>query len=222
MADDNKTGEKPAAGDTQIDYKAELEKLKSENESLKKKTEDLTLDLMSEDYLNFLTSKGESSKSTSQTETKTVTVNDDEFSKMTPKQIYDKALADAKAAAKAEVDAHKSAQKQEADIRAKEEVKKFASTHSDFEQYRKIMLGLSNEHPNFTLQELYDESKKLVKSLATGATEEEKERSKKSQGEKPGFSTSSFKRGDKKLSADEAAEEAWNAVVGKDGLPPAV
>jgi len=220
MSEDQKTGD-PKSGEPQIDYKAELEKLKGENESLKKSNEDLRLEFMSEDYLDFLNHKD--GKPAPAAKPAANTAPDEENLKgLTPEQIYEKALKAAEEKINSKLTEFQQKQKEESDARTAAEVKKFAETHPDFERYRPMMYGLSLDpkNANDNLQELYAKAKEHVKALA-GASEEEKEKSRRSGGEKPGYSTSSFKRDGKKLSAEEAYEEAWEEAVGKDGLPPA-
>lgn len=218
---DDKSGEKPAEGE-QIDYKAEIEKLKADNEALKKSSEDLKLEFMTDEYLDFLNNKSGAKSEPAKKEEKALP-SDDEFKNLTPRQIYEKAIKDAEEKTNSKLNDFQATLKRESEEKTKSDVKKFAASHDDFDTYRPIMYGLSLDPKNadLNLQELYEKSKAHVKSLA-GASDEEKVKSRKSSGEKPGHSSSSFQKGGKKLSADEAGEEAWEEVVGKSGLPPSV
>lgn len=219
MSEENKATS--GTGD-QIDYKAELEKMKSENESLKKSNEDMRLEFMGDDYLNFLETKQKATQTTTtKDETKTTTTaGDDLLDKLTPKQAYELAKKEAAELASKEVQKFKEELANESKQKTANDVKKFFSNNPDAEKYRPVMYGLSTDpkHSNSDLDELYKLAKSHVKSLQEGATEEEKKRSQKSQGEKPGFSTSSFKPGDKKLSALEAGEKAWEETAAKSGF----
>lgn len=189
---ETKQGESNSQGD-QIDYKAELEKMKQENDGLKKSVEDLRLEFMSDDYLEFVNTK--SAKSEEKPEVKTPEVSDDEFSKLTSKQIYERAVREAEARAEAKLKALEQSRELSEKERIASEVEAFKRSHADFNDYRHIMSGFANDpkYAKHTLSELYDEAKSYVKRLHLGATEQEKERSRKSQGEKPGSSSSSFK-----------------------------
>lgn len=208
-----------------VDYKAELDKLKSDYENVKKANEDLRLEFMSEEYLNFLNAKDSKSEAPApkKEEQKQAPSPDDDWEKLSKKQIYEKAIKDAEERFNSKFSEREQAQKAEHDARIASEIKEFASSHSDFEAYRQVMVGLSYDpkYANYSLERLYNTAKDHVKSLA-GASEEEKKKSKAAQGEKPGHASASVARGGKKLSADEINDETWNEVVGENGLPPAV
>lgn len=224
MAEESKTGEHLAAGETSIDYKAEYDRYKTENENLKKSNEELRLEFMSEEYLDFLNTKGTTTQTTvSKSEPKSTTEVEDEFKHLTPKQIYDRALKDAEEKINFKMTEFQQQQKAEEQARIKEEIKGFATTHPEFETYRTVMhsLSLDPKYASQNLDQLLHSAKEYVKSLA-GASEDEKEKSRKSIGEKPGHSTLSFQKGGKRISADEANELAWEESIGKGGLPPAV
>lgn len=220
MTEQNKAGDATATGE-QTDYKAEFEKLKTEHDGLKKSNEELRLEFMSEEYLNFLENK-ETHKPASKAEVKAPVVPDDEWEKLTKKQVYEKALKDAEDKINSKFNEIQEAQKTESKAQTLSEVKKFFTNNPEAETYRSVMAGLASDpkYADLNLDELYKKSISYVKSLA-GASEEEKAKSRKSAGEKPGSSSSSFKKAASKLSADEANEAAWEEVVGDKGLPTA-
>lgn len=213
---ENKPGEQGSAGE--IDYKAELEKLKAENEKLVKTNEDMRLEFMGDDYLNFLEAKN---KPVQKEERKPESQgSDDLLNNLTPKQAYELALKKADEIAESKVKKLQDDLANESKTRTKQEVQKFFANNPDAEKYRPVMYGMATDpkHADKDLDDLYKLAKAHVKSLNEGPTEEEKNKSRKSQGEKPGFGNNSFAPGAKKLSASEAAEKAWEETAGKSGL----
>lgn len=208
------------AGD-QIDYKAELEKAKAEAETLKKTNEELRLEFMGEEYLEFLDSKNKQTQAPAKKEEPAAQATDDEFKGLTPKQIYERAVKDAESKMTEKLTEAEKKREEESRAARKVEVDSFFQENPDAAKYRRIMFDLSHEPKlaNANLEKLYKAAKEHVKSLVDGPTESEKEKSRKSQGEKPGMGTSSFQKGGKRLSAEEANEEAWEEAVGKNGLP---
>ncbi len=217
-------GEQPASGEPQIDYKAELEKVKQEAESLKKQNEEIRLEFMGDEYLEFLDSKNKLTPAPAKKEEPATPVTDDEFKGLTPKQIYERAVKDAESKITEKLTEAEKRREEESRAVRKAEVDSFFQENPDAAKYRRIMFDLSHEPKLATanLEKLYKAAKDHVKSLVDGPTESEKEKSRKSQGEKPGMGSSSFQKGGKRLSAEEANDEAWEEVVGSKGLPPAI
>lgn len=216
---DEKTGEPVVPGEQTID-KAEFEKLKGDYEALKKSNEDMHREFMGEEYLEFLNRKDNPpAKEAAKVETPALT--DD----LTPreKMLIERARKEAESKFESRLSETELKRKEENDARTHSEIKKFSTKHEDFDTYRPIMYGLSLDPKNadLGLDELYAKAKSHVKSLA-GASEEDKEKSRKSGGEKPGASSASFKKGAGKLSFAEQDEDTWEEVVGSKGLPPAV
>lgn len=211
------------SGETQVDYKAEYEKAKQEAETLKKSNEELRLEFMGEEYLEFLDTKSKPAQKPADKVTETQ-VTDDEFKGLTAKQIYEKAVKDAEEKINTKLTEVEQKRQEESRAARKAEVDSFFQENPDAAKYRRIMFDLSHEPKltNANLEKLYKAAKEHVKSLVDGPTDAEKDKSRKSQGEKPGHSTSSFQKGNKRLSADEANDEAWDEVVGDKGLPAAI
>ena len=209
-------GDKGSAGDTVS--KADHDKVVGDMEKLKQDLEDTRLEVMTPDYIEFLNTKSKGSGAPADKGTPIA----DELKGLSPEQIYAKAISDSKKSAAEEAAKLReefSATSREA---TQKEIAAFARSHTDYEQFRPLMYGLSlaPNHKDATLQELYDAAKEHIKRIHTEPTKEEKDRSRRSGGEKPGSSSSAVIK-DKKYTPEEAALEAWNEVVGKEGLPSA-
>ena|SRR3990167_491370 len=212
--DKNAAGDKTAAGDSVS--KADYDKAIGENEKLKQDLEDTRLEVMTPEYIEFLNIKSKGSEVIAAKETSLA----DELKGLTPEQIYAKAITDA--GKKADEAANKIREEFSATSReaTQKEIAAFARSHTDYEQFRPLMYGLSLA-PNYkdsTLLELYDAAKEHIKRIHTEPTDKEKARSRAAGGEKPGSSSSTVIK-DKKYTPEEAAQEAWNEVVGPEGLP---
>jgi hypothetical protein len=212
----NADGEKSA--ENQVS-KTDFERVSKENETLKQSVEDLRMEIMTPEYLEFLQAKDKPAEETKPAQDKG---GDEDLSKLTPAQIYAKAKADAVAESNAAIKKLRDEMSKEADSKTQNEVAAFAAEHSDFEEFRPVMYGLSKDKrfANANLLTLYNASKEHVKKIRLGLTEEDKERNRRFSGEKPGGASGSFDP-NKKYSADEAAQEAWKETVGSEGLPPA-
>lgn len=208
-------------GEPQVDYKAELDKVRAELDAQKKSNEELRIEFMGEEYLEFLDGKSKTPAAPAKKEEPAPPVTDDEFKGLSAKQIYERAIKDAEEKMNSKLTEVEKKREDDARAARKSEVDSFFQENPDAGKYRRIMFDLSHEPKlaNANLDKLYKAAKEHVKSLVDGPTEADKEKSRKSQGEKPGHSTQSFQKGTKRLSAEEANEEAWNEVVGKDGLP---
>ena len=180
---------------------------------LQQQLEDLKLEMVTPEYIEFLEGKRAPKKEEPPKDKV-------DLSKLTPEQIYEKVKTDLAA----EQDKKLKELRDEFQSNSKESVQKevsaFSRTHDDYEKYRPIMYGLSLEPKNkdLSLEELYNKSKEHVKGLVT--TPDDKDKSRRSSNEKPGSSSNSVKK-DTKYTPDSAAEEAWEEVVGKEGLPTA-
>jgi len=195
----------------------------TERDAAKQEAEDARLEVFTQDYTDFLELKKTGKEPVKKEELKPAPGDDKEFEHMTKKQVYDKAMTDAEARIDKKLNAYQDGEKAKSDATSKQEVAKFAAGHKDdFEQVRPIMYGLSLEakHAKDTLAELYDAAKERVKTLA-GVTDDQKAKSKRAGGEKPGKSSGKAQARDKTYTADEAANEAWDENVGPDGLSEA-
>ena len=210
--DPNKGGANPLDGYVP---KADYEKVVGDQDKLKQDLEDMRLEIMTPEYLEFLQNKGKKAEPPA-----AKPGDEPDFSKMTPKEIYAKAKSDAEAASKADIAALRDEFTSNSKDSIQKEIAAFGRTHEDFEKYRPLMHGLSQDPKNkdLTLEELYNKSKEHAKGF--GPTAEEIEKARRARGEKPGGSSGSHSK-DKKYTPDSAAQEAWEEVVGSEGLPSA-
>lgn len=221
---ENKDGEQNKDNkdnNSQVDTsKEELASIKAENEKYKRDLEDIRMEVMTPEYLEFLNSKGTKKEEPR----KESNAGDDPYKNLSPRQIAEKIKEELKQEMKAEVKKEVlddvKAEKQ-ADIN--KEVQSFSKKHEDFELYRPTMYGLSLDPKNkdLSLSELYEEAKAHVKRIHNPPTQKEKETSRRSTNEKPsGSNSGSFKNTnpDKDKNPQEIANEVWDEVVGKDGL----
>ena len=194
--------------------KAEFEKVRGDSDKMKQELEDLRMEQMSPEYLEFL-----ASQSSKKEEAPKPQISDDEFSKMTPKQLYERAKNDALAEAKKEVDAVKKFDETRSKENVQKEIRQFATDHADFPEYKNLMhsLSLDPKNADLGLSQLYVKAKEYVKKLA--GTPEDKAKANRAKGEKPGYSSVTYKKEDKKIDGAQAADEAWDEVVGESGLP---
>ena len=181
---------------------------------LKQQLEDLKLEIVTPEYIQFLEGKKAPAP-----EKKEAPGKEDEvdFTGWTPKQIAKYASEEASKAAKAETERLRSEFSTTSQASIKKEIETFARATPDFEKYRPLMQGLSTlaKNKDLSLSELYKLAKEHAKSF--GATEDDKDKGRRAGGERPGGSTPSVKK-DVKYSADSAAEEAWGEIVGEKGL----
>ena len=201
--------------------KEELALAKAEIEKHKRDLEDIRMEVMTPEYLEFLNSKGSPKKE----EAKKDEGGKDPYAGLTPSQIAakikDEIKADMRDTIKKEVLDDVNANKQ-ADIN--KEVVSFSKKHDDFELYRPTMYGLSLDPKNkdLSLADLYEEAKAHIKRIHTPPSDKDKDKSRRSMNEKPsGSSSGSFKNPDpsKGKSASEIANDAWDEVVGDKGFP---
>ena len=206
----NKGGGQPPAGETPS--KADFEKLKQE-------LEDTRMEIMTPEYIEFLNNK---SKGSGAPAIKTDEIPlEKQFEGMTPAQIYKKAIDDAKKVASDEAARMKDEFSNQSRESTQKEVAAFARSHSDYEQYRETMYGISLDpkHKDSTIQELYDAAKDKISRIHREPTPEEKARARRAGGEKPGSGSESHVEKGKKFTPEEAAQAAWKEVVGDEGFP---
>lgn len=202
--------------------KSEYEAKAAEVDKLKAELEDLRLEVLSPEYMEFLNSK-DSPQTQSQASDATLTLpssmGDDAFEKMSKKELFERAKEAAKADLKAEIEKVKESYVSESREATKKEITAFARKHEDFETFRPIMYGLSLDPKNadLTLQELYDLAKEHVKRIHTEPSEEEKKRQAKLSGEKPGGASESYEEL-RKLSTEEATKAALEETKQKLGI----
>ena len=189
--------------------------------------EDIRNEVLSPEYLEFLQSK---SKPKAEPKTEVTPGEEQTVYGLTQSQVEKMSKSElAQHIAKnvgEEADRKISKVKEELTSGEKEQVRKeikvFGRSHTDFDKYKPAMHGLSLDPKNsdLTLQELYDKAKEMYPS---GPTEEEKKRTIKMKGEKPGGDNDSYDRL-KKLTPNEAALEALKETkekLGIDSMPNA-
>lgn len=165
--------------------------LKSDYEKTQRELEDVRMEVLTPQYDEFL-------KSLDTTPVKKNVVkeevNEDEFKGLTPKQIYEKALAAAEAKIEEKLSAREGESAAQEAARVKREIAAFAKTHADYETYRKIMHGfaLDPAYADMNINQLYEAAKDYVKTVQTGSTDAQKEKSRQSSGMKPGNDSESF------------------------------
>jgi len=199
--------------------KADYEKALSDLSTLKEELEDARMEVMTPEYLSFLDQKEKGKDK----EPDDKLPADDELENLPKKKILELAEERAIKKMQKEINELKSGFESSSKAERAREVAAFARQHDDFETYKPIMYGLSLDKKNadLGLSELYEKAKKHVKELNTEPTEDEKNKQRKQKGEKPGGSSASTEK-DKKYTPEQAADEAWEEVVGDGELPPAV
>lgn len=220
--DKGKEGDK---GDEGKVSKEDYDKVVAESGKLKQDLEDLRMEILTPEYLEFLgdKDKGKGKDGGKKPPATDDTISDDKFEKMSKKEIFEAAKTAATKEMEDKIEGYKKADKDASDAATAREIAAFARAHDDYSTYRPIMYGLSLDPKNkdMTLQELYDMAKGHVKRIHTEPSEEEKARQKKLKGEKPGGASKTFEEL-KMLSKEEAAKEALAEVKEKLGpIPPA-
>jgi hypothetical protein len=200
--------------------KEELALAKAEIEKHKRDLEDIRMEVMTPEYLEFLNSKGSKKEESPKKEEG----DKDPYAGLSPRQIAAKIKDELKAEMKGEVKKEVlddiNSEKQ---ANINKEVQSFAKKHEDFELYRPTMYGLSLDPKNkdLSLQELYEEAKNHIKRIHTPPSDKDKAASRRSSNEKPNSSSGSFKNPDpaKGKSPAEIANDAWDEVIGDKGFP---
>jgi hypothetical protein len=203
------------------DYKELYAQAQEQNRKISEDLENMRLEIFSEDYLKFHDQKTQKQKEPAKKEAPKEKVEDD-FENLSKKQIYERAMQDAVNAVRAELNEKETQQKKQRELEYVNMIKEFAKTHDDFETYRSIMYGLSTEpkYEKASLDVLYKAAKQRVADLHKGATEEQKAKSRKASGEKPGGYTGSYKKQDANKSNDQLAAEALDEVKAQLGPLP--
>ncbi len=215
--DGGETGEQKAETVAKADFDAKIAELDKTNKEL----EDMRLEVFSPDYLDFLDSKDKSKVNPAE---RIEPKEEEDLSKLTPRQILDRAKAEAKLELQGEIEkAKKEAISSVASEQTKREVAVFARSHEDFETYRPIMYGLSLDPKNkdLSLGELYEKSKEHVSRIHTTPTKEEQERQARMKTEKPGGNSESFEKY-VKMSPEAIAKEAMEETKAKLGPMPSM
>jgi len=200
--------------------KAEFDRVTSDLDKTKGDLEDMRMEVMSPEYLEFLNAKekGEEKK----TEEKKEELPDDDFEKLSKKELFTRAKDAAKKEMQGELDTLKQSNLDAGKAKTASEVAAFARQHpEEFPKYRAAMYGISLDPKNkgLTLGELLVQAKDYVKGLHLEPSPEEKARLKKATNEKPGGDSESFDDL-RKLDTDDATKKAMDDVEEKLGPMP--
>jgi hypothetical protein len=199
---------------------------KEEHEKIQRELEDVRMEVLTPQYDEFLKAQeagsktgGKSAEQIASDKAAADKSAEDMFKGMTPKQIYDKAMADAEARIDAKLASKDGETAAQESARVKREVTAFAKAHADYETYRKIMHGfaLDPQYADMNIQQLYDAAKDYVKGVQAGSTPEQKKKSASSQNMKPGGDSESFSKL-KSTSNEQLAQEALDET--KEALGP--
>ncbi len=207
------------AGKDQVP-KVDLDAKVAELDKTKQELEDMRLEVFSPDYMAFLDSKDKGGDKKPDDKPPV----DEDLTKLTPKQLYDRAKEDAKKELKVDIDkARDDAVTTVGKEQRQRDVAAFSRTHEDFETYRPIMYGLSLDPKNkdLTLAELYDKSKEHVARIHTTPSPEEKARQQKLVTEKPGGSSESLEKY-QKMTPEEIGKESLEEVKKELGPIPKI
>jgi len=214
--DSNGGGDKDNDGGETVS-KVDFEKVSGERDKLNKDLDDVRAEIFTPEYMAYLDGKDKPTKEIKVENS----ISDDQFEKMSNKEILALATKNAVASMQKVLDTDKATRKTNSDASTAREIKRFSDAHSDYEKYRPVMYGISllPKNKDDSLQELYDKAKAHVKSLQEEPTEEEKKRQKASDGMKPGNSSGTYSF-DKKVDGDQAAKEAAEETAEKLGPLP--
>lgn len=212
---DGGAGDKGSEGKDDVVSKADHDKVVSDFNQLRDDYQDLRLEVMSPNYLEYLDQRG----GKGQDDKKPPEPTDDQYENMSKKDLFEKAKKAAIEEMGGKISSLEEQRKKDRDEAMAKEVGAFARTHTDYEKYRPVMYGLSTDkkNANKSLQELYDMAKDHVQGIHAEPSAEEKARQKRLASEKPGGSNDSYDRL-KKLSPDEAAREALKETKEKLGI----
>lgn len=203
--------------------KVDFEKVSGERDKLTKDIDDVRAEIFTPDYMAFLDAKDkpQKDKDGDGKDKGGEDISTETLDKMSNKDILALATKNALESMQKVYDTDKSTRKTDTDAATAREIQRFANAHSDYEQYRPIMYGISllPKNKGDSLQELYDKAKGHVKSLQTEPTKEEKEKQNASDGMKPGTSSGTY-TSEKRVDADTAAKEAAEETAAKYGPIP--
>lgn len=206
--DDKGKGGDDSGGDDDkgTDWKSEFDRVSNDNAKMKGDLEDMRMEVLSPEYIDFLNKKEAGDKGP---EKKALELGDDIFEKMSKKELYNKGKADTEKLVQDKLDSFKQANASDRDARNKEAVRAFRESHDDFEQYRHTMYGLSTEKDNTgkSLSWLYNAAKNHIKGIHAGTSDKDKKKQRGMGGEKPGGDNSSYERL-KGMSNEDIAREA--------------
>lgn len=208
-------------GNKDMVTKADLEAAVAEKDRLAKDLEEMRLEVLSPEYMQFLQNKGDGT--VKKPEAKPEELTEDKLEKMSKKELLAFAEKNAKDALKKEMDDLKAESKKDRDSRSAREIAAFAEAHDDYETFRPIMHGFSLDpkHSNKPLSSLYNLAKEYVGRVQKKPTEEEIAAKKKLSTEKPGGSTDSYEDL-RKLNTKDATAKAMEEVKDKLGSFPTV
>jgi len=199
--------------------KTDFDNVSGERDKLTKDLDDVRAEVFTPEYMAFLDGKDKTPKVEDKPKEESIT--DDQFEKMSKKDILALATKNAVEAINKTLVADKTTQKIESDAAVAREIAVFAKTHTDYEKFRPAMYGISlkPEHKHKGLQALYDEAKVYAKSLQEEPTEAEKIKQRAMDGQKPENSSGTYAF-DKKIDGDAAANEAAEETAEKLGTLP--
>ena len=183
-----------------------------------KDIDDIRSEVFTPEYMAFLDAKD---KPPVKADDKDPGITDDQFEKMSKKDILALATKNAIDEVTKTINADKKSAKAQSDASVQREITQFSKEHGDYEKYRPAMYGLSlkAENKDLSLARLYDKAKEYGKSLQEEPTEDEKKKQRSMDGMKPGASSGTYSF-DKKVDGDTAALEAANETAEKMGPIP--
>lgn len=197
--------------------KADFDAKVADLEKSKTDLEDMRMEVMTPEYLDFLNTSGEKKEDKGKTAEEQQS-EDEDISKLSPKDV----LARAKQETDNKIAEFKKGAQSDSDELTRKEVAAFARTHPDYKTYRPIMYGMSLDpkHKDLSLDELLGLAKDHVKGIHAETTGEEKVKQDKIKNEKPGGASESYEEL-KNLTPAEATKKAAEAVKAELGDMPA-
>lgn len=189
-------------------------KLKEKDDEI----ESVRLEVLTPEYTKFLDSLEGGSEPKKKEEPK---YEDDEFEKLTKRQLYERAKVDLKAELKGEQTRIQEDVQKQRKAKTDKAILDFSKTHDDFEQFKPVMYGLSlrPEMGDYNLDQLYEAAKEHVLRIS-GKMPEKKKASGKGL-EKPGGGSLSYTNDElKKMSNEAIAEKSLEEVKAELGDIP--
>lgn len=181
--------------------KEDYQKATERADKLEKNLEEVRMEVLSDDYMSFLDTKDK--KVEEKPKDKDI-IPDDKFEKMTKKEIFEAAKSAAVNEMTGTLASRQAAAKKAQDAETAADVKNFAKAHDDYDTFRPIMYGLSLDpkYKKASLDQLYTAAKDHVGRIHKEPSAEEKAKAAKSSSEKPGGSSTSFKKETSKSTAE--------------------
>jgi len=217
MADNIEVKEGDNKDNENMVSKADLDAAVERASKAERDLEDMRMEVVSPDYIEFLDSKEKATLQKKDNVEKDEIITDEKLEKMTKKEILEhaKKLVDG---VKREVNESLVDRDRKARDLA---VARFSETKDDFEVYRPVMYGLSTDpkHSGKSLEQLYALAKQHVSGIHAKVSEKEKAEQVAAGGEKPGGGSESWEA-DKKLTSEQAAQAAAAEVKAKLGPIP--